>query len=162
MEALRQGPQRSDAPQQQDAPRWPDAPLRPGSGLADLARLAERIRSSGFPVTIEVDNAARDVPAEVDRAAYRIVQESLTNLLRHGGPGATVRVRIAREAGTLHIEVLDSGRGAAEYSVYSVPAGIGGGGHGIDGMRARAEALGGTLDVGHARVVGSLSGLACR
>jgi signal transduction histidine kinase len=121
-------------------PERPGSSLRPATGLADLPELAARIRSSGLPVAVEIDDAVTglDLPVGVDRSAYRIVQESLTNVLRHGGPGATVRVRVEMDAGALRLEVTDTGRGAAP----------GAGGQGIDGMRARAEALGGSMEVG--------------
>jgi signal transduction histidine kinase len=70
------------------------------------------------------------------------VQESLTNVLRHGGPAATAQIRIKRAVDALYVEVLDTGRGAAAPPI---------GGHGIEGMRERAEALGGTLDAGPRR-----------
>ena len=127
VEALRRGAQE------------PDVPRRPGTGLADLPRLVDRIRASGLAVTLDADGPAAGLPAEVDRAAYRIVQEALTNVLRHGGPAATATVRVARDGGTLLVEVLDTGRGTGV-----APAG----GHGIEGMRARAEALGGSLEAG--------------
>lgn len=120
-------------------PESGDAPLRPHAGLRDLDRLAERIRSSGLAVTVDAEDGSADVPAGVDRAAYRIVQEALTNVLRHGGPEATARVRVAKDGGVLDVEVVDTGRGTA------APAGSG---HGIAGMRERAEVLGGTLEAG--------------
>lgn len=116
-----------------------EAPLRPRSGLADLAALAERMRSSGLPVVVDSDVDAATLPAELDLAAYRIVQESLTNVLRHAGPHAAAEVHIGLTDGVLHVEVLDTGRGGA---ARSDP------GTGIDGMRGRAEALGGSLVAG--------------
>jgi signal transduction histidine kinase len=121
-----------------EAMRHPDAPLRPASGLADLPALAERIRTSGLPVTLD-GPAPTDVPDAVDRAAYRIVQESLTNVLRHGGPAAVARVTVHRDGDALRLEVTSTGAGARDAES---------GGRGIHGMRARAEALGGTLDAG--------------
>jgi signal transduction histidine kinase len=112
-------------------------PLRPGVGLADLPALAERIRASGLPVTVDGAVPA-DLPPEVDRAAYRIVQESLTNVLRHAGSAATASVRIGCAHDALDIEVADTGLGTA----------IAPGGKGLDGMRNRAEALGGTVEAG--------------
>jgi signal transduction histidine kinase len=122
-----------------------EAPLRPASGLADLPALVERMRSSGLPITLDA-MAGGPLPAEVDRAAYRIVQESLTNVLRHAGPGATARVTIRRDDrrndGTrLLVEIVDTGRGSAA-TIHS--------GRGLDGMRTRAAALGGDLDTGPA------------
>lgn len=118
----------------------PANPPRPGAGLAELPSLAARIRSSGLPVVVEVDGAIADrgLPAEVDRAAYRIVQESLTNVLRHGGAGATARARVEMDAGALRLEITDTGRGAPPSAS----------GQGMEGMRARAESLGGSLQTG--------------
>jgi signal transduction histidine kinase len=120
-----------------------DVPLRPTTGLADLPALAERIRASGLPVDLTPDAealAAIGVPTEVDQAAYRIVQESLTNVLRHAGPEATARIHIGRTNGALHLDITDTGRGVASLRE----------GRGIDGMRSRAESLGGSLDAGPA------------
>ncbi|HKH54470.1 MAG TPA: sensor histidine kinase, partial [Propionibacteriaceae bacterium] len=121
-------------------PEPPGSSLRPATGLAELPSLAARIRSSGLPVAVEIDDTITDLglPAEVDRSAYRIVQESLTNVLRHGGPTATAQVRVEVHAGTLRLEVTDTGRGAAPGAT----------GQGINGMRARAEALGGSIEAG--------------
>jgi signal transduction histidine kinase len=79
--------------------------------------------------------------------AYRIVQEALTNVLKHAGPGARTEVRLGTDSGGIVIEVLDDAHGA------TVMPGSGGaqasvGGHGIVGMRERARLLGGTLDAG--------------
>jgi signal transduction histidine kinase len=117
------------------------ATRRPTTGLADLPWLAERMRSSGLTVAVELNDPAGELtalPTVVDHAAYRIIQEALTNVLRHGGPAATARVRIGRDDGVLEVEVLDTGVGAA-----GPPHG-----HGIDGMRQRAHALGGSFDAG--------------
>lgn len=115
------------------------APRRPERGLADLHTLVERIRSSGLPVDLSLGAGLDDVPAEVDGAAYRIVQESLTNVLRHAGAEATAEVRVARSGDLLLVDVVDTGRGDAEVS---------GAGHGIAGMRRRAAAVGGELGAG--------------
>lgn len=130
LEALRNGEEGGRAPRQ---------PREPHAGLGDLDRLAERIRSSGLPVTLDTEESSVGVPVDVDRAAYRIVQEALTNVLRHAGPDATARVRIATTGGVLEVEIVDTGTGAAAPSP---------GGHGIAGMRERAADLGGTLEAG--------------
>lgn len=122
-----------------EAMRHPNAPLRPASGLADLPALAERIRTSGLTVILDGLPTPTDVPDAVDRTAYRIVQESLTNVLRHGGAAAVARVTVHRDGGTLRLEVTSTGTGTRDVEA---------GGRGIDGMRARAEALGGALDAG--------------
>src|SRR5574342_1118712 len=86
-------------------PERPGSPLRPNTGIADLPALADRIRSSGLPVEVEIDGTVTGIglPTEVDRSADRIVQESLTNVLRHGGPGATARVRVEVDDGALRL-----------------------------------------------------------
>jgi signal transduction histidine kinase len=120
-----------------EALRSPDsARRRPARGLADLDRLAERVRAGGVDVRVDVDAELPSLPSEVDSAAYRILQESLTNVLRHSGAKAT-RIRLGCADGTLLLDVTDTGRGGAA-----------GSGSGIRGMRAQAEALGGTLDAG--------------
>lgn len=114
------------------------APRSPRNGLADLEVLAERVRAGG--VQVRLDGVAGDVPPEVDAAAYVVVQEALTNVLRHAG-ATTADVRLGREDGTLEVTVTDDGRP-------SIPAGETGAGLGIPGMRSRVEALGGTLEAG--------------
>ncbi|GAB3152068.1 sensor histidine kinase [Micromonospora sonneratiae] len=123
-------------------PEGGDAPREPAPGLADAERLLRRIRGGGLVVA--ADLRAGDLPPEVDVAAYRIMQESLTNVLRHAG-ATRARVRASRDAGDLVLEVTDDGRAGG--------TGTGQGddsrpGSGIAGMRARAEALGGRLDAG--------------
>jgi signal transduction histidine kinase len=113
-------------------------PRTPVAGLARLDDLLTENRSAGLPVELEVAGAPRELPPSVDHAAYRIVQESLTNARKHAGPvRAVVRLRYADDG--LSIQVDDDGRcnGAA-------PSG----GNGLPGMRERAGALGGTLTAG--------------
>jgi signal transduction histidine kinase len=119
--------------------------LGPQPGLADLPRLVEQIRRAGLDVSLATDGVAAELPARVDLFAYRIVQEALTNVLKHAGPGTHSRVRLGSDSSGIVIEVLDDGRGA------TVPPGLdpddaGARGHGIVGMRERARLLGGTLD----------------
>jgi signal transduction histidine kinase len=112
------------------------APVTPPAGLRDIHRLADGVRAAGVAVTLDID-PIDDVPASVQSAGYRIVQEALTNVVRHAQATATaVCVRRADDAVT--IEVSDDGAGAA--------AGAGSG-NGIRGMRERAATLGGSLDV---------------
>jgi signal transduction histidine kinase len=120
-----------------DALRYGDerATRAPAPGLADLDRLVESVRAGGLDVRTDISEALGPLPKPVDLAAYRIVQEALTNVRRHSGARSAV-VRI-REGEQLTIEVLDDGRG-----------GVAGEGNGIVGMRERATALGGTLDAG--------------
>ncbi|GAA1848608.1 sensor histidine kinase [Asanoa iriomotensis] len=111
------------------------APREPAPGLA---RLTELTSGAGFPVETVVTGPARPLPAEVDRAAFRIVQEALTNVRRHAGPAVSARVAVAYEPGRVSVSVADDG----------APAADAGAGNGIAGMRARAAALGGTLTAG--------------
>jgi signal transduction histidine kinase len=118
-----------------------DAPRTPAPSLARLDELVELTRAMGIPVTVQIAGEARSLPAAVDLAAYRIVQESLTNVARHAGP-ATATVRLRYEGGGLDIEVHDDGR--AQVVNGSSP----GTGIGIVGMRERACAFGGRLTAG--------------
>jgi signal transduction histidine kinase len=111
----------------------------PVPGLARLDALVDRTRSAGVPVELSIAGPLTGLPTAVDLAAYRVVQESLTNVLRHAGP-ATAAVRLAVADGLIDIRVTDTGRGAARSDHV--------GGHGLIGMRERVTALGGTLDTG--------------
>ncbi|HEY9410277.1 MAG TPA: sensor histidine kinase [Jiangellaceae bacterium] len=125
-----------------DVWRSPDdlaAPRRPAPGLADLPVLVERMRAGGVGVELRMSELD-GVPGDVDVAAYRILQESLTNVLRHAGAAAAA-VEVRREDDVLALAVTDRGSG-------SPPDPDHGDGTGIRGMRARAEALGGTLEAG--------------
>jgi signal transduction histidine kinase len=121
--------------------------LGPQPGLADLPRLVEQIRGAGLDVSLVANGVAAGLPARVDLFAYRIVQEALTNVLKHAGPGARTEVRLGTDRRGIVIEVLDDGRGA---TVLPGPDSddAGARGHGIVGMRERARLLGGTLDAG--------------
>ncbi|HEY1567787.1 MAG TPA: sensor histidine kinase [Solirubrobacteraceae bacterium] len=118
------------------------APLGPPAGLGDIAELTGGLRSAGVTVALDVDNAA-DVPAPVQSVAYRIVQEALTNVARHAQASSTT-VSVRRVPGAIAIEVTDDGSRAAE-AITAETAG-----NGVRGMRERAAALGGTLEVGPA------------
>ena len=102
----------------------------------------ELTRAAGIPVTVQTVGEARSLPAAVDLAAYRIVQESLTNVARHAAR-ATATVRLTHGPDGLDIEVRDDGRSPAANG-----ASPGGTGSGIAGMRERADALGGRLEAG--------------
>ena len=119
--------------------------LGPQPGLADLPRLVEQIRRAGLDVSLATDRVAAELPARVDLFAYRIVQEALTNVLKHAGPGTHSKVRLGSDSSGIVIEVLDDGRGATVLPGLD-PDDAGARGHGIVGMRERARLLGGTLD----------------
>ena len=106
-----------------------------GSGLDQLPALVERARSSGLPTTYTVLGDRRPLPPAVDQAAYRVVQEALTNVTRHAGK-ATASVQITHDARTLTIRVDDDGAGSQRPPVP---------GYGLIGMRERITALGGHL-----------------
>ncbi|GGO63448.1 two-component sensor histidine kinase [Nonomuraea cavernae] len=111
----------------------------PGSGLDRLDELVRRARAAGLPASVTVDGRPEALPAEVDRAAYRIVQEALTNVARHAGP-ASASVRIGCAGGHLVVQVDDDGRAG--------PQGAPEPGVGLRGMRERVAALGGRLRAG--------------
>ena len=119
--------------------------LGPQPGLADLPRLVEQTRGAGLDVSVATDGVVAELPARVDLFAYRIVQEALTNVLKHAGPGARTEVRLGTDRRGVVIEVLDDGRGATVLPRPDLND-PGARGHGIVGMRERARLLGGTLD----------------
>jgi signal transduction histidine kinase len=121
--------------------------LGPQPGLADLPRLVEQIGTAGVTVTLSRNGAPAEPPARVDLFAYRIIQEALTNVLKHAGPGAGAEVRIGADGNGIVIEVHDDGQGTTAMSAPGVAQG-GTQGHGIVGMRERALLLGGSLDAG--------------
>ena len=109
-----------------------------GSGLDRLPTLVERARSSGLPTTLVVRGNARPLPPDVDRAAYRVVQEALTNVTRHAGD-ATAAVELTYGETSLIVRVDDDGTGSGQPPVP---------GYGLIGMRERVTALGGHLQAG--------------
>jgi signal transduction histidine kinase len=116
-----------------------------GSGLAHLDRLLARTRTAGLPVTVTVTGPERPLPAEVDQAAYRIVQEALTNVSRHAGQ-AMATVALCFTTDGLLVQVDDDGTGAgAPVRGEPYPAAHG---LGLIGMRERVTALGGRLHAG--------------
>jgi signal transduction histidine kinase len=115
-----------------------DLPRDPAPSLSHLDDLVAMARSAGLQVRVSGDELSSRLPRAVDVAAYRIVQEALTNAARHAA-GSTAAVRIARDDGHLLVEVEDNG-GAKIQSLATS-----GSGNGIAGMTERAEALGGTL-----------------
>jgi signal transduction histidine kinase len=117
--------------------------LAPVPGLADLDGLTTLVRKAGTPVRVELTGDAAAVPPAAGLTAYRIVQEALTNVVRHA-PGATATVRVGIAGGGVRIRVTDTGPPSGPASAPDAsPAG-----HGIAGMRERAAIFGGTLDAG--------------
>ena len=115
-----------------------DAPgsRAPAPGLSKLDELVARVRDAGLGVSLNVDETLPELPASVDLAAYRVVQESLTNVMKHGGPMAFVKV--SSTATDLHIEVTDDGRAVAPTATErSTP------GQGLIGLRERVAAYDG-------------------
>jgi len=111
--------------------------VEPPPGLAALEALAERHRASGLDVTVRIDGSRRPLAPGVDQAAYRILQEALTNAARHGRGRADVEVAFGSSA----VEIIVTNAARADGAAH-------GGGHGIVGMRERASLLGGNLETG--------------
>jgi signal transduction histidine kinase len=114
------------------------AALKPQPGLADLEQLVGGVREAGLPVTLRIEGGPRPLPAALDLSAYRIVQEALTNTVKHAGP-ARAEVTVRYQDGLVTLEIVDTGRGPHD--------GTGTGtGHGLVGMRERAAMFGGELE----------------
>ncbi|WP_443733652.1 sensor histidine kinase [Streptomyces muensis] len=118
----------------------PEAPTEPAPGLDRLDELAGTFRSAGLQVEIARADQDTTLPAAVDLAAYRVIQEALTNVQKHAGPEAKAEVSVVRVGPNIEITVLDDGAGDDET--------VEGGGHGLLGMRERVTALRGTLTTG--------------
>ena len=115
-----------------------EPPHQPVAGLARLDDLVEATRAAGLPVTVEISGEPRELPPSVDTAAFRIMQEALTNARKHAGPArASVLLTYTEDGITMRID--DDGAG---------PTGGADGGNGLPGMRERAAAIGGTLSAG--------------
>ncbi|WP_332642046.1 sensor histidine kinase [Aeromicrobium sp.] len=115
------------------------APVSPTDGIDDLEELGTTLRAAGISVELDIDPAIATLPASIGATGYRIVQEALTNVLRHAGSSHAV-VSVRRLDGDIVIDVLDDGPGVTTSST--------GSGNGVRGMRERALALGGTLEAG--------------
>jgi signal transduction histidine kinase len=113
------------------------APLGPAPGLADIDQLAAMTLDAGVQVEVEWLGSPEPLPADIDLSAFRIIQEAVTNVVRHAGTDRCL-VWIDQQDGYLSIEVTDSGRGSSTTGT----------GYGITGMRERAALLGGDLSAG--------------
>ena len=118
----------------------PVASLEPNPGMAEIGRLADQIRSAGVEVELKVEGEPGELPPGVDLSAFRIAQEGLTNVLKHGGGVARVLVRYS--PGAVAVEIADDGRAGTD----GAPAE--GTGHGLIGMRERVAVFGGQLTAG--------------
>jgi signal transduction histidine kinase len=114
----------------------------PMPGLERLGELIEEVRAAGLPVELSMEGERRPLDAGIELSAYRIVQEALTNILKHAR-GARARVSLRYDPAALVIDVRDQG-GAGPRDV----GGSDGGGHGIIGMRERVALFGGELEAG--------------
>jgi signal transduction histidine kinase len=116
------------------------AELAPQPTLGGLDALVERSAAAGLPVRLRIEGERRELPSGLDLAAYRVVQEALTNALKHGGGSADVLIRFGDDE--LRLEIADTGGGASR------APGVEGGGHGLLGMRERVRVFGGELHAG--------------
>jgi signal transduction histidine kinase len=117
------------------------APAGPMPGLARLDEMAERVRAGGVPVALTVEGTPRPLAPGVGLCAYRVVQEALTNVLKHA-PGASAEVRLRYEPHQLTVSVTDNGEGVIPDRLRTE------GGHGLLGMRERAKLYGGQISIG--------------
>ncbi len=124
-----------------------EAALAPQHGLRDLGEVIEGARQAGVPITYAVEGTPRELAAPLDASAFRIVQEAVTNVIRHGG-GAPAAVTIRYGQETLELVVTDEGAGRNGGGGVTAAREAGASGHGLVGMRERVAAFGGTLDAG--------------
>jgi signal transduction histidine kinase len=116
------------------------AELTPQPGLSELNELVDQARAAGMSVTLTLEGVPRPLSEGAELAAYRVVQESLTNTRKHAGLAAAAAVTLRFAGSGLVVQVTDDGRGG--------PAGVDGTGHGLAGMRERVEMYGGSVEAG--------------
>ncbi|MGW6755748.1 MULTISPECIES: sensor histidine kinase [Streptomyces] len=119
----------------------PEAPTEPAPGLDRLEDLVGTFRNAGLPVEVACADRATGLQAAVDLAAYRIIQEALTNVQKHAGAEAKAEVSVLRVGPNIEVTILDNGPGTEQPSPDS-------GGHGLLGMRERVAAIGGSCSAG--------------
>lgn len=120
----------------------PDALRHPMPGITQLGALAEQVRAAGLPTRLEIAGEPAVVSGAAQLTVFRLVQEALTNTLKHAPPGARAEVRVACLPDTVSVTVTDDGAGTIPGEPSGVP------GHGLPGMRERAAAYGGRLTAG--------------
>jgi signal transduction histidine kinase len=116
-----------------------EARMAPQPSLANLERLIDQARAAGLTIELELQGEAGPVPPGVDLSAYRIIQEALTNVMKHAGPTSKARVLVAYSDDDLRVTVSDDGTGRTERNR---------GGHGLAGIRERVAVVGGTVEAG--------------
>jgi signal transduction histidine kinase len=121
--------------------------LRPAPGLTVLAELVGQVRRAGVSVSVREEGGSRDLPSGVDLSAYRVVQEALTNTVKHSG-SPTAQVMIYYGTTSLEVVVIDEGRVPPRRELAGGNGGAQGGGHGLIGMRERVAMLGGEFEAG--------------
>lgn len=125
-----------------------DSPTAPTPSLARAQDVVQDVRAAGLDVTLTVTGTPRELPRALDVSAYRIVQEALTNVLRHA-PGSSAEVLVEYGTGAVDIRVRDDGaRDPAAAGLGRVDGSVANGGHGLVGMRERAAMFGGTFETG--------------
>jgi signal transduction histidine kinase len=125
----------------------PQDRLAPQPGISDVAALVDRVRAAGLDVQLRVAGRARDLPPAVDLSAFRLLQEALTNVLRHAGT-ARASVLVEYRPDVLHLEVLDDGIGAASSTANGERGISGEQGHGLLAMRERMRLVSGSVEAG--------------
>jgi len=137
-----------------DSATAPEPVLAPQPGIEELGDLLEQARAAGLPVSLTVCGVPRPVPEGEALAVYRLVQESLTNVRKHAGPGVTATVSLGYAGQGLEMRVTDDGCGAAaaagtgRHGTVLAETGLAETGHGLAGMRERIELYGGTVRAG--------------
>ncbi|MEU5684473.1 sensor histidine kinase [Streptomyces venezuelae] len=122
----------------------PEAPTEPAPGLHRLDELVDTFRNAGLPVEVALGQVGLDLAAAVDLAAFRIIQEALTNVQKHAGQDAKAEVSVVRVGPNVEVTVIDDGPGPGKGDAPNTD----GGGHGLLGMRERVTALGGSCSAG--------------
>jgi signal transduction histidine kinase len=115
--------------------------LAPQPGMHQIDRLVGQVRTAGLPVAVAVEGEVRELPAGAQLTVFRVVQEALTNSLKHAGPQAQALVRLSYDAAGVDVEISDNGAGVRSGAQSAQ-------GRGLDGMRERAAVYGGTIEAG--------------